>query len=94
MNEVIAHFENLDYTISRIKHTHVDPTQTGDGSTVAFTLSFTPASTASVTATVAGNSTALSLSGNTATFTTAPGAGEAIIFSVADNVFKWKVVWA
>ena len=30
----------------------------------------------------------------TATFTTAPGAGEAIIFSVADNVFKWKVVWA
>ena len=54
MNEVIAHFENLDYTISRIKHTHVDPTQTGDGSTVAFTLSFTPASTASVTATVAG----------------------------------------
>ena len=94
MNEVIAHFENLDYTISRIKHTHVDPTQTGDGSTVAFTLSFTPASTASVTATVAGNSTALSLSGAVATFTTAPGAGEAIIFSVADNVFKWKVVWA
>ena len=94
MNEVIAHFENLGYTISRIKHTHVDPTQTGDGSTTAFTLSFTPASTASVTATVAGNSSALSLSGNTATFTTAPGDGEAIIFSVADNVFKWKVVWA
>ena len=94
MNEVIAHFENLGYTISRIKHPHVDPTQTGDGSTTAFTLSFTPASTASVTATVAGNSSALSLSGNTATFTTAPGDGEAIIFSVADNVFKWKVVWA
>ena len=94
MNEIIAHFENLGYTISRIKHDHVDPTQTGDGSTTAFTLSFTPASTASVTATVAGESSALSMSGNTATFTSAPGAGEAIIFTVADSVFKWRVVWA